>query len=346
MKWMYRVSTSCVMFLMLCLGTACPRSEPGVQVDEPLVPPAKVVSADKIRAQKEKTLFSKELKESLHFAASLERESLRLIAKNNSFDAPTLFSVLSYAFEVASGTKKSAPRSIDCGRFQIEKGDIGQLNILKICERPYVIVATVQSKQEDAEIKVNFTTKEWASVVGLSVTLTNPNISCQLSLKEKKLNSMICENWAYFLSSNDASATEVRLKTMSFHRDQPLQLKLAGGFYHDLVERKKIDITVPLEGKIKLIEKEIEVKDDFADRIKTSEDIRNEKEANDQKSEQEKEYQKHIKEGQGQNQTSGESQNQGQVEGQSQEGNPHPSEIIEGQNSGGVPPQPTKNRGR
>lgn len=337
------------MVALISFGTACTRSEPSSpKLDETLVTQRPAVN-EKIKTEKEKSLFSKELKESLHFAASLERESLRLISRNNSLEATSLFSVLSYAFEVASGTKKNPPRNMDCGRFQIEKGDLDQLKILKVCEKPYAVVALVQSRMQDAEIEVTFKIKEWASVVGLSVTLTNPDIVCQLRMKEKKLSSMVCEHWAYFLSSSDASATEVHLKTFSFYRDQALQLKLSGGFFHDLIERKKIDITVPLEGKIKLIEKEIEVKDDFADKIKTSEEIRNEKE---------KEYQEHIKaQGQTENQSQGQSasqdqtpgENQSQVEGQnpSEENHPAPpSEISEGENSGGVPQQPPKNRGR
>jgi hypothetical protein len=363
MKCLFGISTSCVILALMFFSLSCTRSQP-LKTDENHAIPlkssvdlsqAEKSSADKTEAKKEKSLFSKELKESLYFAASLERESLRLISKNSSLEPTTLFSVLSYAFEVASGTKKSPPRNIDCGRFQIEKVETGKLKVLKVCQKPYVNVAILQSRMEDTEFEVTFKIKEWASVVGLSVTLTNPDIVCLLRLKDKKLNSMVCDGWSYFLSASDASATEVHLKTMSFYRDKQQQLKLAGGFFHDLIERKKIDITVPLEGKIKLIEKEIEVKDDFADKIKTSEDVLNEKEKSQQKNpedHEEKDYQKWIKEGENQNQsqdqTSGQSQEQGSQQNQSNENQNQSQnqEVIEGESSGGVPQQPTKNRGR
>lgn len=358
MKCLFGLSTSCVILVLMIFGISCTRTQPQ-KADENQVElekkPEKAsfdkTSSDKAGLTKEKSLFPKELKESVYFAASLERESLRLISKNSALEPTTLFSVLSYAFEVASGTKKSAPRSIDCGRFQIEKAEEpGQLKILKICIKPYATVALVKSRAEDTEFEVTFKIKEWASVVGLSVTLTNSDIVCLLRLKDKKLNSMVCDNWSYFLSASDASATEVRLKTMSFYREQQQQLKLSGGFFHDLIERKKIDITVPLEGKIKLIEKEIEVKDDFADKVKTSEDVLNEKEKgeqsqqNKQEGHQEKDYQKWIKEGGGQN------ENQIQSQDQSESENVAPpiesQEVNEGETSGGVPQQPTKTRGR
>lgn len=372
MKWMFGLSTCCVMIFLLSVGTACTRSQPTGQSEEvnSAQPSSAETTSGKTTNPKdkspEKPLFSKELKESLHFASSLERESLRLIAKNNSFEPTTLFSVLSYAFEVASGTKKSPPRNIDCSRFQIEKGQPGELKILKVCQKPHVLVAIVQSRLEETEIEVTFKAKEWASVVGLSVTLTNPDISCQLRLKEKKLNTMSCEHWAYFLSASDASATQIHLKTMSFRRDQELQLKLSGGFFHDLIERKKIEISVPLEGKIKLIEKEIEVKDDFADKVQTSEDVRNEKEnqekinakgqENSEKT-SEKESRKEPEPSQ-EGSTENQDEYQKRIQGQEQipQTNPEqqdpeapvaPSEIIEGDSSGGVPQQPpAKNRGR
>ena len=362
MKCLFVLSTSCVILVLMFFSAGCTRTQPKNAVENQSgleKSSSDKSSAAKITSVKEKSLFPKELKESLYFAASLERESLRLISKNSSLEPTTLFSVLSYAFEVAAGTKKSPPRNTDCGRFQIEKDEPGKLKVLKVCMKPYATVAFLQSRMDDTEFEITFKIKEWASVVGLSVTLTNPDIVCLLRLKDKKLNSMVCDSWSYFLSASDASATEVRLKTMSFYRDKQQQLKLSGGFFHDLIERKKIDITVPLEGKIKLIEKEIEVKDDFADKVKTSEDVLNEKEKSEQK-----DYQKWIKEGENQksspnesqDQTGGQSHSQGEEQGQNQNevgnqiqnnGQTENPEINEGETSGGVPQQPpTKNRGR
>lgn len=364
MKWILSLSTCCVIIL----SVACTRSQPDKEAEKKQAaqPPVEIHTKNQLVQQPEllvaKPLFSKEIKENLHFASSLERESLRLISHNPSLDPTTLFSVLSYAFEVASGTKKTPPRNIDCGRFQIEKSEQKMLKVFKICEKPFKLVATLQPRLEETAFEVTFKIKEWASVVGLSVTLTNSDIVCQLQIKDKKLNALSCEHWAYFLSASDASATEIHLKTMSFHRDQSPQLKLSGGFFRDLVERKKIDIHVPIEGKIKLIEKEIEVKDDFANQVKTSEDIRGEKEnskkSNEKSNKEKEDYQKWIKEGETSDQNHSEGQEQNSAQSQSGEpihpnenpgaleGRP-PSEVIEGETSGGVPQeQQPKNRGR
>ncbi len=349
MKFSVLQSTCCVILFLS--GCTWQRADNAVKNENPISAPAVPAS---------KPLFSKELREGLHFAASLERESLRLISKNNSFEGTTLFSTLSYAFEIASGIKRSAPRNVDCSRFQITPGAAGILKIFKVCQKPMTLIATVTEKKpgssNETELEVLFHIKEWASVVGMSVTLTNSDIACRIQIKEKKLQQLTCDNWAYLLSSSDASATEVHLKMFSFRRDESLQLKLQGGFYRDLIERKKIEVKVPLQGKIELIEKEIDVKDDFAEKPQPPEDKRGEK---DEKKDDKKddEYKNFIKT----EEPSSEPKTEIQTPGQPQvvpENNlenvdfgpekPAPeNEIEQGESSGGVPkPNPRGTRGR
>ena len=125
-----------------------------------------------------------------------------------------------------------------------------------------------------------FFIKEWAQVVGLSVTLTGTDIICDMQISdnltktnEKKLTSLNCYNWARAIKSANLAVEEMRLKVFSFNRMQANQFILQGVITQDLIERRKIEMQVPLEGKIQLIEKEIEVIDEYADavRIKTNE---------------------------------------------------------------------------
>ncbi len=316
----------------------------------------KVSPEKKTLTVEKKSLFSKELRESLYFASSLEREALRLLTHNNSIEPTTVFSILSYAFEIESGTKKSSPRGVDCGRFRIDPS-LDALKIFKTCQKPETLVAVIRPSSNGVQYNIEIKVKEWSSVVGISVALTNPDINCQLQLKDKKLNALSCEHWAYLISTSDASATEIRLKSFVFNRDQSQQLRLQGGFFRDLIERKKIEVNVPLQGKIKLIEKEIEVKDDFDEKPKTNEAIHgekaNEKEKSSEKSSQE-DYEKWIK-AEGQSQAEG--QSEGQSQDQSQGENTHgdevqnqnkveSSEIESDQSNGGVPKVPSGRRGR
>jgi hypothetical protein len=322
-------------FLVLILISGCTsdKSEKASEVKTEAVTQAPLPTSAKL-------LYPREFREALYFAASLERESLRLITHQNSFEGTTLFSVLSYAFEMNSGKKKMALSGLDCSRFKIETSG-SDFNLFKTCVKPFALIATIKSlNQAHDHYQVSFKLKEWSSIVGLSVTLTNSDVQCEFQLKDKKFHSLNCQNWTFAVAANSISATEIKLSTFTFNRDQQNQLSLVGGFYRDLMERKKIEVLVPLQGKIKLIEKEIEVKDDFAEKPKQNEDTHGEKNQNqseaeskngekngeksNEKSSQE-DYQKWIQ-GEGQSQSQSESENTVKDE-----------DINQDQNNGGVP---------
>lgn len=213
-------------------------------------------------------ILNKEQREAIYFAASLEKEALRIITKNEYSDELSLFSVLSYAVEVAAGIKKTSISRLDCSRFRFAESakDKKLIQVFKTCMKPESLVAEIQTNDDKSHLTVTFLIKEWASVVGLSAMTTGQDVVCDLQIKNKKLDGLNCLNWIKSLAASAVSAEEIRLKTFTFQRDQESQLLVKGGLYKDLVERKKIEMRVPLQGKIKLIEKEIEVIDEFAEK--------------------------------------------------------------------------------
>lgn len=230
--------------------------------------------------------FSKVMREAIYFSNSLEREALKLILKDNSFQRLTLFSVLSYIAEINSGAKRSPPYGLDCGKFKVvREGKI--IKVFKACVKPITEIARIQTTEEDKLFEVEFPIKEWANVVGLSVTLTGENLRCQLRIADKKLYGLRCHNWSYQTDSDQFSATVIKAKDFVFQRDAKKQFIIRGGFYKELIENKKIDILIPLEGKIKIIEKELRVIDEFANKINQESRV---------KHEGEEAYKKHISE--------------------------------------------------
>lgn len=207
--------------------------------------------------------FNKELREAIYFSNSLEREALKLVLKDSSLQKLTLFSVLSFVVETNSGAKKTTPFGLDCGKFDVRR-DGKIIKIFKSCVRPYAEMVNIKTLDEGGAYELEFLIKEWADIVGLSVTLTGENVRCQLGIKEKKLYSLKCDNWSYQTESDQISSTVIKAKEFLFQRDAQKQFVIKGGFFKELVENKNINIVVPLEGKIKIFEKEIRVIDDFA----------------------------------------------------------------------------------
>lgn len=241
-------------------------------VHEIQIPPVKTIELQ----------FSKTLREAVYFSNSLEREALKLILKDSSFQKPTFFSVLSFIVETNSGAKKSTPFGLDCGQYSVIR-EQKTIKIFKTCVKPQAEVANIKILEEDRAYEVQFLIKEWASVVGLSVTLTSDNVLCAMTVKDKKLLRLKCDNWSYQTDSDQIYSTVVRAKVFLFQRDAQKQFVIKGGFFKELVENKKIDIVVPLEGKIKIIEKEIKVIDEFVDRQKKESGVLNEKEEDPKK---------------------------------------------------------------
>lgn len=222
-------------------------------------------------------LFKKEQREAIYFSAGLEKEALKLLTKNPTFDELTLFSVLSYALETNHGVKKSPPVHLDCSRFRFvselqKPAEIeSKISVFKTCQKPESRIAEISIGKDQTSIEIKFLAKEWISVLGLSSTLSGNNVLCQLRIENKKLASLRCENWIRTLGVTNTSAEELRLGTFVFERKSLHQFLLKGGIYKDLVERKKIEIEVPLEGKIKRFEKEIEVIDQYLEAAVASE---------------------------------------------------------------------------
>ena len=249
------------VLLVISLITAC-HGKPAPVAEESPVQPKTATVAEKPPE------FPKMLREAIYFANSLEREALKLLTKDSGFQRLTLFSVLSYVVEISSGAKKSTPLGLDCGNYTVKK--VGRdISILKSCSKPFAEMAHIQiinERDQEAEYAVDFTINEWSGVLGMAVTLTGSNVRCLLNVKNARLSRMNCENWSYLISESHLSATVMKAKEFRFERDAQKQFVIKGGYFKELIENKKIDITVPLEGKIKIIEKEIRVIDEFLDK--------------------------------------------------------------------------------
>lgn len=214
-------------------------------------------------------ILTKAQRESIYFSAQLEKEALKLLLKNPSFNELTLFSVLNYAVENSNGVKKSPPGRLDCSRFRLQPmvSNKRQIHVYQTCQKPDILIAQLDIGLTSSSMTVTFFLKEWIRVVGLPVTLTGANTICDFQIESNKLEKLDCKDWAYTVSTSSVSSEELRLKEFLFRRHQPNQFVIKGGRFVDLIERKKFDIQIPMEGKIKIFEKEIKVIDEFADRV-------------------------------------------------------------------------------
>jgi hypothetical protein len=324
-------------FFFLLLVAACHRNEEKketvitnetaeVKVEKPVQKPVEA-----------KPKVTKILREAVYFSASLEREGLKLLMKDNSFQKNTLFSVLSYILETSSGVRKSTPLGLDCGKFELQFLN-DQISIAKACLKPAREIARITTITLDREFEILFKANEWGRVLGMSAVLTGSDIKCRLSLVEQKLTMLNCQNWFYQVNEDQLSATVIKADEFLFQRSAEKQFVIRGGFYKELIQNKKIDIVVPLEGKIKIIEKEIKVIDEFADQkdgvINEKKERFEVKPAKEKSDESQAVESKSVEAGQEQNPEQGPEQSQGQnsqtVETQEQTNGETPNPETQG----------------
>ncbi len=254
--------------LLILFVAACHKRKEAKQDSQPVESSNESVAVNEAKKVEnlniQKPKISKTLREAIYFAGSLEREALKLILKDSSFQSNTLFTVLSYVVETYSGSKKSTPFGLDCGKFEL-KFEKDLVRIAKACQRPAVDVAYINTLSENRDYQISFNINHWGRVLGMSAVLTGSDVKCRIGIVEQKLSSFTCENWIFQISEDQLSSTVVKTTDFIFQRKASKQFVIKGGFYKELVQNRKIDIVVPIEGKIKIIEQEIKVIDEFAD---------------------------------------------------------------------------------
>lgn len=212
--------------------------------------------------------------DALKFAGQIEKEALKLAQTNqkNQLKHALQLETLSYALMQTQNVKE-LPRDLelDCKRYQIREVFKNEIELLRICERPFSPIARIEhvSKQN---FKITFNQEYWSKSVGNSAVFNSKNRICDLILDHQQVVKLSCLQTIYTVGS-DAQLEELRITDLKFDRNSDLQLYVKGGRYRDLIERSQFKVVVPKDGKIKVNESELDVKDDFADLLNESNSV-------------------------------------------------------------------------
>jgi len=206
----------------------------------------------------------KQIASGVRFAASIEREILKTIRPGIS-PAMTQLEVVSTIIDQSLGLKKNFER-VDCKLYQVVSTD-KKIEIFRQCQSPKVLIATVDVSELNKP-HIHFYTKEWANTVGQSVALTASDRSCDLKIEIDKLKQLSCQNTNLVIDQS-AEIEELRLSEFIFDQNSSDQVQVKGAFYKNLIEHRKLSLSIPFDGKIKIIEKELKIQDDFIEPLKT-----------------------------------------------------------------------------
>jgi hypothetical protein len=256
------------VFLVLILFISCTKNK--IESDISVASQTADLSIKKIKntiniADTEKTKQLKSIAYALRFSASIEREVLKTIRPQLSLSM-TQFEVLSTILDQNLGIKKNFG-AIDCKLYSIEQTSTN-LQIFQQCLKPKTLLADIDFKHFNQK-NIHFYTKEWGSIVGASVALTGKDRDCSVTTgsvagSDERVKRLSCENTNYLIDAEQIQ--ELRLSVFIFDQSANDQVQIQGGFYKNLVEHRQLKLNIPFDGKIKIIEKEIKVQDDFAEK--------------------------------------------------------------------------------
>ncbi|XGC82339.1 hypothetical protein ACES2L_07595 [Bdellovibrio bacteriovorus] len=218
---------------------------------------AKSVAADVKAADKALENFARYFEQ----ADAIHREAWWVLSNERRPMGKSPFGKIQRALLSSKGVKLSNKSLFSCDRYLVKR-DIQSLTGFP---QKFEIFEKCSTKTEAKRIAEVFASKEsdfsaifysenLEEVLGLGATILNKNIRCEFKGNEKhQLISLKCKDWAQDRSKEHM----VRLDVYDYEKEGKNLIKLRGKVYEHLSDIRKIEVDIPLEGKIKVLETEL-----------------------------------------------------------------------------------------
>lgn len=262
-----------IIVLALVLGfTSCTKkADVSSEVNKPEVEVASPNLIQQDLSQKNikdnKFKIENEFLDYLRFAGSVEIEIFKIVDSKfkSTQKIPSQLMILSQLLD-SKFNKKTSSRSpifYNCYKTAVQNVSDNETEVLRACEKKGQVIARVKRNNVNS-YQVSFVQSEWQSVIGDSAMLNLKDKVCQFVISSKKVYEISCDNTLITVGSG-TQLEEIKLHNFKFDRDAKNQIVVSGGRFKDFLERSKINILVPEEGKIKFKEEELSVRDDYAE---------------------------------------------------------------------------------
>ncbi|UOF02160.1 hypothetical protein [Bdellovibrio reynosensis] len=194
-------------------------------------------------------------------ADAIHREAWWVLSNERRPMGKSPFGKIQRALLSSNGIKLSNKSLFSCDRYLVKR-DIQSLTgfpqkfeIFEKCSTKTDAkrIAEVFAAKE-ADFYATFYSENLEEVLGLGATILNKNIRCDFKGNEKnQIVSLKCKDWAQDRSKEQM----VRLDIYDYEKEGKNLIKLRGKVYENLSDIRKIEVDIPLEGKIKVLETEL-----------------------------------------------------------------------------------------
>jgi hypothetical protein len=246
------------LLLISCTKKSTEHPAPGAPA-EVSGPGRVVVKESKTSAPKDKVIQG--VMRVFEQADAIHREAWWVVGGERRASGKSPFGKVQRALMADQNIKLSNKSFFRCDRYLVKRdihsptGIPQNVEIFEKCSEKTAAKKIADfSLAKAGELKVTFVAENMEEVLGMGATVLLRLIECQLNYNEQdQLTLFRCKSWAQDRGQNQV----VRLDTYEYQKNKSSLLKLQGKVYENLTELRKIDVSIPLEGKIKVTETEL-----------------------------------------------------------------------------------------
>jgi hypothetical protein len=222
-----------------------------------------------VKAEKTPTLKDHELlrfERYLEQADAIHREAWWVVAAERKVQGKSVFGKAQRALQNELGVKLGNKSLFRCDRYFVKRDILSPLGlpqegeIYEKCSQNGATLIADYSLPDKTHGEINFYPQHLDEVMGIQTSILNRKVHCVLGGDEEgKLDSLHCENMA-----QDRSSTQsIQFSVYDYRKTGKNLLSLKGQVYESLAPMRKIEAQVPMEGKIRVVETQVEAPEGY-----------------------------------------------------------------------------------
>lgn len=195
--------------------------------------------------------FSKKKMELVKELDDVMREMIWLIRSQRPSANKTLFGKVYRALQQTKGGKLTEKNKHTCDQYQIEKVSAYQYRVYEYCQkhRSPDLLAKIDWSQNRATFQ--FQGQNYADILGSAAALVAPIIDCTVTIEgESRLSELQCSGFRITRAEN-----VVRFESIGYKKGKDPMMVMKGEVLKNLLPYSDLMISVPLSGKVRVLEK-------------------------------------------------------------------------------------------
>lgn len=210
-----------------------------------------IESSKKKTVSKPVDFFSNKRMELIKELDEVMREMIWLIRSERPTANKTLFGKVYRALQQARGGKLIEKTKHNCDQYTLEKVSEFQYRVYEHCQKHRAADLLAKMDWSYRKVTFQFQGQNFADVLGLAAALVAPTVECSIAIDDGvKLVGFSC--MGFRITRAD---TVVRFESVLYKKGKDPLMYLKGEVLKNLLPYSDLTVSVPLTGKVKILEK-------------------------------------------------------------------------------------------